>query len=308
MRRLPPLKALPAFEIAAETLSFSAVARQLHLTHGAVSRQIKTLEDHLGTRLFARRSRSLELTAAGTAFAPVVRQALALIETAAARLVAPANQGPLVVSCLGTFMMRWLIPRLYAFSAAHPDIEVRLSASHLPVDFAAGGVDVAIRVGTPPWPRGVIAQPFLIDRMGPVLAPTLARKHRLKAAADLKALPLLHVETRPHAWPEWLKLAGVKNFSASDGARFEHIYFMLEAAASGLGVAIGPYPIVESDLKSGRLVAPFGFRPSGRSYHVLRGKNAPNAAKANAFVSWLVAEAKAGSSEQAIADSRDPTQ
>src|SRR5579859_1519828 len=143
MRRLPPLKALPAFEIAAETLSFSAVARQLHLTHGAVSRQIKTLEDHLGTRLFARRrrSRSLELTAAGTAFAPVVRQALALIETAAARLVAPANQGPLVVSCLGTFMMRWLIPRLYAFSAAHPDIEVRLSASHLPVDFGMRGAE-----------------------------------------------------------------------------------------------------------------------------------------------------------------------
>jgi DNA-binding transcriptional LysR family regulator len=139
----------------------------------------------------------------------------------------------------------------------------------------------------------VIARPFLIDRMGPVLAPALARKHRLKAAADLKALPLLHVETRPQAWPEWLELAGVRNFAATDGARFEHIYFMLEAAASGLGVAIGPYPIVESDLKSGRLVAPFGFVPSGRSYHVLRAKNAPNAVKANAFVSWLVAEAKA---------------
>lgn len=294
MRRLPPLKALPAFEIAAETLSFSVAARELHLTHGAVSRQIKAIEDHLGTALFARRNRGIELTAAGTAFAPVVRQALQLIETSAALLVAPAKQGPLVVSCLGTFMMRWLIPRLYAFSAAHPDIEVRLAASHLPVDFAAGGVDVAIRVGTTPWPRGVIARPFLLDRMGPVLAPALARKHRLKDAADLKALPLLHVETRPQAWPEWLKLAGVKNFSAGDGARFEHIYFMLEAAASGLGVAIGPYPIVESDLNSGRLVAPFGFLPSGRSYHVLRAKNAPNAAKAAAFASWLVAEASAG--------------
>ena len=305
MRRLPPLKALPAFEIAAETLSVSAAAKELHLTHGAVSRQIKAIEGHLGTALFARRNRSFALTAAGAAFAPVVRQALQLIETSAARLVAPAKQGPLVVSCLGTFMMRWLIPRLYAFSAAHPAIEVRLSASHLPVDFAAGGVDVAIRVGTPPWPRGVTARPFLIDRMGPVLAPALARKHRLKHAADLKALPLLHVETRPLAWPEWLKLAGVKNFAAGEGARFEHIYFMLEAAASGLGVAIGPYPIVESDLKAGRLVAPFGFLPSGRFYHVLRAKNAQNAAKAEAFVSWLVAEANAASGEQPIDGSQD---
>jgi LysR family transcriptional regulator, glycine cleavage system transcriptional activator len=295
MRRLPPLKTLPALEIAAGTLSFSAAAKELHLTHGAVSRQIKALEDHLGTTLFVRRNRSIELTAAGAAFVPAVRQALQLIETSAARLAAPGKQGPLVVSCLGTFMMRWLIPRLYGFAAAHPDIEVRLAASHLPVDFADGGIDVAIRVGTPPWPRGVLAQPFLIDRMGPVLAPALARKVRLKDPADLKTAPLLHVETRPQAWPEWLALAGVKNFDAGAGARFEHIYFMLEAAASGLGVAIGPYPIVESDLKSGRLIAPFGFVPSGRRYHVLRPKNAPNAGKANAFVSWLMAEARAAS-------------
>jgi LysR family transcriptional regulator, glycine cleavage system transcriptional activator len=291
MRRLPPLKALPAFEIAAGTLSLSAAAKELHLTHGAVSRQIKAIEDHLGTALFARRNRGIELTAAGASFAPAVRQALQILESATARLTAPAKQGPLVVSCLATFMMRWLIPRLYAFSAAHPDIEVRLSASHLPVDFADGGIDVAIRVGRPPWPRGVIAEPFLIDRMGPVLAPALARKHRLKQPGDLKNLPLLHVETRPQAWPQWLKLAGVKNFDAGAGARLEHIYFLLEAAASGLGVAIGPYPIVESDLKSGRLVAPFGFLPSGHSYHVLRPKNAQNAAKAKAFVSWIMAEA-----------------
>ncbi len=291
MRRLPPLKALPAFEIAAGTLSFNAAAKELHLTHGAVSRQIKAIEDYLGTALFARRNRSVELTAAGTAFAPAVRQALQIIESAAARLAVPAKQGPLVVSCLGTFMMRWLIPRLYSFGAAHPDIDVRLSASHLPVDFAEGGVDVAIRVGTPSWPRGVIAEPFLIDRMGPVLSPALARQHRLKHPVDLKTLPLLHVETRPQAWSEWFKLAGVKNFAAGDGARFEHIYFMLEAAAGGLGVAIGPYPTVESDLKSGRLVAPFGFLPSGRSYHVLRPRNARSAARAKAFVSWIMDEA-----------------
>jgi LysR family transcriptional regulator, glycine cleavage system transcriptional activator len=293
MRRVPPLKALPAFDIAAGTLSFSATAKELHLTHGAVSRQIKAIEDYLGTALFARRNRSLELTAAGVSFASAVRQALQIIESGAAPFTVPSKRGPLVVSCLPTFMMRWLIPRLSGFGAAHPDIEVRLSASHLPVDFADGGVDVAIRVGAPPWPRGVVAEPFLINRMGPVLAPALARKHRLKQPDDLKNLPLLHVETRPQAWPQWLKLAGVKNFDADAGARLEHVYFLLEAAASGLGVAIGPHPIVESDLKSGRLVAPFGFMPSGQSYHVLRARNAPNATKAKAFVSWIMAEANA---------------
>jgi LysR family transcriptional regulator, glycine cleavage system transcriptional activator len=204
-----------------------------------------------------------------------------------------------VISCLGTFMMRWLIPRLYGFSAAYPGIEVRLSASHLPVDFSEGGIDVAIRVGKPPWPRGLIAQPFLTDRTGPVLTPALADKYRLKRPADLKSLPLLHVETRPQAWPEWLKRAGIKDFSASEGARFEHIYFMLEAAASGLGVAIVPYPIVKSEVESGRLVAPFGFLPSGRSYYLLHPKAAQNTGKTKAFVSWVMAQARTESTERA---------
>jgi LysR family transcriptional regulator, glycine cleavage system transcriptional activator len=291
MRRLPPLKALPAFEISATTLSFSAAAEELHLTHGAVSRQIKALEDHLGVALFRRLNRRIELTPAGTALLPAVRQALALVETAASDVTAQKKQGPLVVSCLAPFMMRWLIPRLYGFSAANPDIDVRLSASHMPVDFAAGGIDLAIRLGKPPWPRGVVARSFLADHVGPVLSPALLKKHRLKRPADLRHLPLLHAETRPRAWPEWLVMAGLNSLDPAKGARFEHIYFLLEAAASGLGVAIGPYALVEHDLKSGRLVAPFGFLPSGNSYHVLRPAKAANTAKTSAFVAWLTSEA-----------------
>jgi LysR family glycine cleavage system transcriptional activator len=291
MRRLPPLKALPAFEISANTLSFSAAAEELHLTHGAVSRQIKALEDHLGVQLFRRLNRRIELTAAGISFLPSVRQALAQLEVAASDVTAQKKQGPLVVSCLATFMMRWLIPRLYAFSGANPDIDVRLSASNMPVDFAAGGIDVAIRLGKPPWPRGVVARSFLGDYMGPVLSPTLMKKHRLKRPADLKQVALLHAETRPRAWPEWMEMAGVNNLDPAKGARFEHVYFLLEAAASGLGVAIGPYALVEPDLKSGRLVAPFGFLPSGNSYHVLRPANASNTAKTRAFMTWLMNEA-----------------
>jgi LysR family glycine cleavage system transcriptional activator len=296
MRRLPPLKALPAFELSADALSLSAAAQQLHLTHGAVSRQVKAIEDHLGVTLFRRLNRRIELTAAGAAFLPAVRQALQLLETSASQVVAQSRQGPLVVSCLATLMMRWLIPRLYGFSAAHPEIDVRLSASHAPVNFAAGGIDLAIRLGTPPWPRDVIARAFLADRMGPVLSPALIKRRRIRRPADLKGLSLLHAETRPQAWSQWLDMAGVKGVNPDRGSRFEHTYFLLEAAASGLGVAIGSYPLVEQDLKGGRLVAPFGFLPSGSSYCLLAPRTAPKLAKTAAFTAWIMAQAAGGGS------------
>jgi DNA-binding transcriptional LysR family regulator len=293
MRRLPPLKTLPAFEIAADRLSLSAAAEELHLTHGAISRQIKALEQHLGVQLFRRFNRRIELTPAGAALLPAVRQAMQLLEASASDVAAQTRRGPLVVSCLATFMMRWLIPRLYAFSAAHPGIEVRLSASHAPVDFAAGGMDLAIRLGKPPWPREVTARPFLADRMGPVLTPALLQFHRIRRPQDLARLDLLHTETRPAAWSQWLAIvsAGDADVDAGRGPRFEHTYFLLEAAASGLGAAIGSYPLVEQDLESGRLVAPFGFVPSGSSYHLLSPRMAPSRAKIAAFAKWLVAAA-----------------
>src|SRR5262245_56188931 len=184
-----------------------------------------------------------------------------------------------MVSCVATFMMRWLIPRLYAFSSAHPGIEVRLSAAHGPVRFAEDGVDVAIRIGKPPWPRRVSAHRLLPDWMGPVVAPELQRRHRLARPSDLRKVALLHSETRPAAWPDWLRLTGMQGVDAARGLRFEHTYFLLEAAASGLGVAIGSYPMVKDDLASGRLVAPFGLVASPSSYYLLHPKSTPSAAK-----------------------------
>lgn len=286
-RRLPPLKVLPAFEIAAERLSFSAAAEELRLTHGAVSRQVKALEDHLGLALFRRLNRRIELTDAGAALLPSVTQALHQLEAGAAKVQARPRQGPLVVSCLATFMMRWLIPRLYAFNAAHPGIEVRLSASHAPVDFARDGVDAAIRVGKPPWPAGISAHAILAEQVGPVCAPAWLGSHRLRYASDLKRHTLLHTETRAQAWPDWIAATGTPGVDASAGLRFEHAYFSLEAAAGGLGVAIASLPLVESDLRSGRLVAPLGFVPSGRSYCLLTEKRSMGIPKITAFRRWL---------------------
>ncbi len=225
MRRLPPLKALPAFELAAARGSITAAAEELRLTHGAISRQIRSLEEHLGVALFRRLNRRIELTAAGAQFLPHVRKSMQMLEASAADIAARDARGPLNVSCLATFMMRWLIPRLYAFASARPELEVRLSASHRPVKFAEGGVDLAIRIGRPPWPRGIVAQAFLPDRMGPVLAPALCKNHRISTPRDLAKLKLLHTETRAHAWADWLRLTHTRGVNAAQGQRFEHSYF-----------------------------------------------------------------------------------
>jgi len=285
-RRLPPLKPLPAFEIAAERASFSAAAGELNLTHGAVSRQIKALESHLGVPLFRRRNRRIELTEAGTAFLPGVRQALHLLEATTAQVATSPREGSLVVSCIATFMMRWLIPRLYEFNALHRKIDVRLSASHLPVDFARDGVDVAIRLGRPPWPRNVAAAPFLADRIGPVCAPGLVKGRGKFALADLRRCTLLSADTRPDSWADWSNARAVA-IDSNRSRAFEHMYFMLEAAASGLGVGIASHALVEEDLRSGRLVAPFGFVASGRSYCVLHAKALADNTKIAAFRKWI---------------------
>jgi LysR family transcriptional regulator, glycine cleavage system transcriptional activator len=295
MRRLPPLKALPAFEIAASRGSIGAAAQELHLTHSAVSRQIKSIEEYLGVSLFRRLNRRIELTPAGAAFLPSVRKTMQLLEASAAQIGGQTMQGPLIVSCLATFMMRWLIPRLYAFSAAHPGIDVRLAASHAPARFAADGIDIAIRIGRPPWPRRVAAHRMFSDRIGPVLAPTLQKRHRLTRPSDLKKAVLLHTDTRPQAWSDWLRLTGTRGLEAASGPRFEHTYFLLEAAASGLGVAIASLPLVKEDLAGGRLVAPLGFVRSPGSYYLLYPKSTPNAARIAAFAAWIMAEAEAES-------------
>lgn len=292
MRKLPPLKPLPAFELSAARASFSAAAQELGLTHGAVSRQIKALEDHLGVALFRRLNRRVELTEAGAALLPAVHQALQHLEVAAAHISAKKRQGPLVVSCLATFMMRWLIPRLYAFGSAHPGIEVRLSASHRPVDFAQDGIDAAIRLDTTAGRRrNVAVNRFLQDRMGPVASPALIERHRIRRPADLARLTLLHTETRPQAWADWLRLGRIEGVDPAKGPRFEHTYFLLEAAAGGLGAAIGSYPLVEQDLASGRLVAPFGFVESGTSYCLLHPRDTAKAPKIAAFRAWIMGEA-----------------
>ncbi len=283
-RTLAPLNALRAFEAAARHGRIVDAAAELCVTHGAVSRQVKQLEQALGVKLFRRAGTGVALTEAGARLLPALSSAFDLIETGVER-VRPSASGALLISCIGTFIIRWLIPRLHGFRSQHPDIEIRLSESDGPVDFAQDAADLAIRTLQPPWPDNMITTPIFGEEVGPVLSPELQTTLEIRNVDDLARAPLLHTETRATAWPDWLAAAGRTDIDAASGDRFEHFYYMLQAAASGLGVAVGPRPLVDDDIVAGRLVAPLGYVESGFHYVVLRPMR--DDARAEAFVAWL---------------------
>ncbi len=287
-RRLPPLAALRAFEAAARHLSFSRAAEELCVTHGAVSHQIRSLEEYLGVPLFRRLPRRVVLTEPGEALFGKLRTAFDLLEMSAEQVIALYRQRPLVVSCIATFSMRWLIPRLHRFHARYPHIDIRLSAPDSPVEHPCDDIDVSIRVGLGEWPQDIVAEPFLAEEFGPVCTPALLHQHPLQRPDDLQQHTLLHTESRRTAWHDWLRLVGVTAIDPTRGQRFETFYFLLQAAAAGFGVAIGPHPLVADDLSTGRLVAPFGFVPSGLTMYVLYPQSRAQNPYLVAFRDWLV--------------------
>lgn len=291
--RLPSLLALRCFEAAARLENFSRAAEDLHLTHGAVSRAVRLLEDELGVALFERRSRRVFLTDAGRTLARAVGNGLDLMRQAVGELRASARQGRRwVLSCEPTLLMRWLIPRWPDFQARHPGIDVHLVAGGGPFSFASG-IDLAIRRDDFPWPEGYHAEPLFAEKVGPVCRPDKAAAWftAKKAGAALKpGAPRLHTRTRPGAWPEWAAAAGQPAPDAK-GQTFEHFYFSLQAAVAGLGVAVGPWHLVRDDLDSGVLAAPLGFVEDGSRYCLLSPRPLqPDSPQAD-LLAWLRAMA-----------------
>ncbi|MDR6530104.1 DNA-binding transcriptional LysR family regulator [Caulobacter rhizosphaerae] len=288
-RSLPPLNALRAFEAFGRRGRMTLAADELCVTHGAISRQIRQLEDHLGVALTEGPRNRLALTETGLTLARALTQALDQIEAA---LPQPAGDGTLVVSCLPTFAIKWLIPRLPDFVAAHPEIPVRIVESNGPFDFRADGVDLAIRMrlpGAPPSPDSDVA-PFLKHAVGPVASPGLAAQvHDLQSLADL---PRLHTRTFLESWSEWEAAAGLVLPPAAVNREFDHYFYMLEAAAAGLGVALSPFAFVENDLAAGRLVAPLGLVPGQAEVCALTPRGRATRA-ARRFRDWLVAQGAA---------------
>lgn len=290
-RSLPPLNALRAFEAFGRRGRMTLAADELCVTHGAISRQIRQLEDHLGVAVTEGPRNNLALTEAGLTLAQALTQALDQIEAALPR---PAGAGDetLVVSCLPTFAMKWLIPRLPGFVAAHPDIPVRIVESNGPFDFRADGIDLAIRMRLPNAPPSTDADvtPFLKHYVGPVASPDLAAQ--VQDVESLADLPRLHTRTFMESWSEWESAAGITAPPAAVNREFDHYFYMLEAAAAGLGVALSPFAFAEKDLASGRLVAPLGMIPGQAQVCALTPKGKATRA-ARRFRDWLVAEGAA---------------
>jgi LysR family glycine cleavage system transcriptional activator len=283
---------LRAFEAAARHLSFARAADELHVTPAAISQQIRQLEDHLGLSLF-RRGTGVTLTEPAQAALPLLSDAFDRLERAVERLQVSREAGPLVVSAPPFFAARWLIPRLGRFEAARPDINLRLSASTRLVDFDTEDVDLAIRFGAGIYP-GLHASRLKHEAVVPVANPVLAAG--LKVPADLLGVTLLHNEgmnwdpTHPD-WPVWLDAAGVAVGGALKLRPFEDANLVIQAALSGLGVALAWETLVAEDLAAGRLIALFPSRPLTNSFHVVCPPKHLERPKVAAFCAWLRDEA-----------------
>ena len=294
-RKLPPLNAIRAFEAAGRHVSFTKAAAELHVTHGAVSRQVAQLEAWLGTALFLRKPSQLSLTEAGRSYLAEATAALDRLALASLHLLDQTPPSTLRVNAPPTFAMRWLIPRISGFQRRRPGVEVRMTTSLAPVRFEADGYDVAIRGAQAPL-AGCVSVPVMTELIVPVCHADLAEKGRLREPRDLAAQILISYGTEPYSWPDWLAAAGVGELRPAGALRFEQMYFALQAAAEGLGVVLVPVFLVIDDIVAGRLCAPFGARAARRRrYYANAARRAP---AVDAFIEWLVHEGR--DTEQAM--------
>ncbi len=291
-KKVPPLRALRAFEASARRLSFTKAAEELYVTQAAVSLQVKQLEELLGVLLFRRGSRSLKLTGEGQAFLQEVREALDLLAAATDRLSRRNRSEQLSISVLPSFASKWVVPRLRKFHRQHPAANIRIAAFDWLVDFEKDNIDVAIRFGNGDW-AGTRTYLLMREEVFPVCSPELEQADRpLAAPSDLTHHTLLHDDYSREDWKMWFLAAGVDDISPDKGLSFSHTSLMLEAAASGAGIALGRSPLVQYDLDRGRLVRPFDTAiPSEYAYYVVLPENRPASSVAEDFVDWLLQEA-----------------
>ena len=280
-QRLPPLNTLKVFEAAARHTSFVRAADELHVTHGAVSRQISQLESSLGVALFERRNRAVFLTPQGNTLFATCQDIMGRLAEVVQRIKAPAAPLPLVLSCEPTIAIRWLVPRLPDFRSRYPEFEIHLLTAGGPVDFARSHVDLALRRNDFNWGSQCHAEPVAPELVGLVCAPRL-----LTPNFQTTAQRLLHARSRPDAWKQWSATTGL-SLPSDSAAHFEHFYLSLQAASSGLGIAIGSAYMVESDLKDGRLAAPFEFTPEGSEYMLLSPVPFDQDARRQACLAWF---------------------
>ncbi len=290
-RRLPALNALRAFEAAARHESFTRAAEELFVTQGAVSHQVKALEQELGLRLFNRERQRLVLTETGRQYLAVVRDAFDRIAVGTDHLLQRQSAGALTMSTSPDFAAKWLVHRLGRFAEAHPAIDLRVSATMHHVDFAREEVDLAVRHGDGNWP-GLHVERLSAEQLFPVCSPKLlGGKHRLRKPADVLKFPILHLDTSKD-WSRWLEAAGVSDGDHSRGLVLNRASMLIDAAVDGQGIALARTTLAAWDLINGRLVRPFeqSLRVS-KNYWIVCPKATAMLPKVKTARAWLLAEA-----------------
>ncbi|TDW25683.1 LysR family glycine cleavage system transcriptional activator [Rhizobium azibense] len=293
-RKLPPLTTLPAFDAAARHLSFTKAAGELNVTHGAISRAVRNLEEVLGLRLFERGTRSVRLTPEGAAYSAEIAAALDRVGIATMAATASRSTGVLNVSTSDGFAGRWLVPRLHKFHRANTGIDVRLSTSGTLSDFIRDGIDLAIRYGDGNYEK-VVSELLMEEDVSPVCSPELLNgSHPLRGPEDLKYHRLIHDNFRI-GWQTWLQAAGLYGIDHTAGVKFESAAYAVEAAVQGEGVLLGRSALVAADIAADRLIRPFDVALKSRwSYYVVYPEGALRHRKVRAFRDWLFSEVRAG--------------
>jgi len=296
---LPHLAFFQGFEAAARTLSFTKAAEELFITQSAVSRQIKSLEAALALKLFERRPRSLTLTEDGQALYRIATDVLDRLQAATDRLRAETRARQLSITTTTGFASLWLIPRLRRFTALHPDIDVRISATTDALNLERSLIDLAIRYCKPETvPEGAVR--LFGEEMIPVCSPALLRDNRrpLKRPQDLAHHTLLHfdyvgAETMYIDWGTWLTALGIGELKSAGALHFSQYEQMIQAAISGHGVALGRQPLVGDLIESGPLVAPFKQTLVGsRAYFIIESRLSAGKPHVREFAQWLLTETR----------------
>ena len=283
--RLPHMQALRAFEAAARLASLTRAAAELHVTHGAISHQIKALEDELGVELMVRAGRGVRVTAAGERFAQRVRDALERLADAVRETTAHVDERRIRVTVVPSFAARWLLPRIGRFVAAHPDVDLDVRAATALVDFGHEDLDFGIRHGLGEWP-GVLTEHLFDETYFPVCSPRIAGGRLPARPADLRRHVLLRGEGEP--WVPWFRAAGLDWPEPVRGPMFSDSSHVVQAAAEGQGIALARESLLGNDLRTGALVRLFDVRvPSPRRFFLVYPPRLAKSGKLALFRAWL---------------------
>ncbi len=294
LRRLPPLNALRAFEAAGRHVSFTKAADELSVTPGAISRQIKLLEDVLGVELFERTGRDLRISAEANDYVAALGTAFDQMERATKRLMGAQGESSLRVHCPMTFTLRWLVPRLPLFHRLYPKREIQLATSLSPRpinQLSMGDIDIAIQQGDGDWP-GLVSHRLAGSALIPVCSPAFLERLGPEIGIDiLTEQTLLHSTVRPTDWREWLDAAGGAQIESDRGLYFESSTLAYQSAMEGIGMAIGQMALVLEDLNAGRLVAPFDFiHDNGIAYYLTYVEHAVKKPGVAEFRDWILGQ------------------